>query len=68
MSRYVTDAPKPLYADSDPYWIGRLGMAVAVSQKAPESAREALEEFLRYGTGSRELKSMIRAEMKGTPK
>ena len=64
MSRYVTPPPKPLYADSDPYWIGRLGMAVAVSQKAPESAREALEEFLRHGTGSRELKSMIREEMR----
>lgn len=48
----------------DGYWLGRLAMVVAVAQKAPESAREALEEFLRSEKPSAELADMLRKELK----
>ena len=62
--RHVTPSPAPLYHDSAHYWCGRLGMAVAVAQKAPQTAREALEEYLRSPVVSAEVRNMIRAELK----
>lgn len=54
----------PLLHESDPYWIGRLSMAVAVAPKAPGAARAALEEFLRSPKPSSELRAMLREELK----
>lgn len=54
----------PLLRESDPYWLGRLSMAVAVAPKAPAAAREALEEFLKSPKPSSELRAMLRAELK----
>ena len=53
-----------LLPHSDAYWCGRLAMAVAVAQRAPQAAREALEEFVRSPLPTPELRDMLREEMK----
>lgn len=58
--RYVTPEP-----DDPCYWVGRLSMALAMTLERPRPvAKETLEQFLRYGNSSPDLKQMIREEMK----
>ena len=55
--RYVTD-------QSDPFWIGKLSMALALVDRHPPVAKDTLKEFLRSDKPSPELAEMIRKEMK----
>lgn len=47
------------------WWCGRLSMAVAMTLERPHPvARETLNQFLRHGNPSADLKHMIREEIK----
>jgi len=49
---------------SDPFWIGKLSMALALVDRHPPVAKDTLKEFLRSDKPSPELAEMIRKEMK----
>jgi len=49
---------------SDPFWIGKLSMALALVDRHPPVAKDTLKEFLRSDKPSPELAEMIRREMR----
>ena len=49
---------------SDPFWIGKLSMALALVDKHPPVAKDTLKEFLRSDKPSAELAEMLKREMK----
>jgi len=60
-ARYVT----PHLEHHDSYWLGRLSMALALCLQKPDPRdRDTLDDFLKSGKPSDELKAMLREEMK----